>query len=167
MALDLPYAHATRVHRDDLVVKAGKAALVLRNQLRFKAAAPISRYRQLHRLVLGQHRLFAIAITAITGLFAFRNLILRRICKMMIHLSVQNSLSQSLLQLPEQSLRGKDRLRILILQQLIDNLVLDRHTLPPDLKYGSDTKNQTLPTGYPTVFNGLYGRLPMCKVSSA
>jgi hypothetical protein len=29
--------------------------------------------------------------------------------------------------------------------QFIQNLALDRHTLPPGLKYGSDTKNQTLP----------------------
>src|SRR5450755_1047103 len=128
MALDLPYAHATGVHRDDLVVKAGKAALVLGDQLRLKTAATVARNRQLHRLVLRQYRLLAVAITPIAGLLALGNLILRRICKVMVHLSVQNSLSQSLLQLPEQSLRGKYRLWILILQQLIQNLVLDRHT---------------------------------------
>src|SRR5208282_6534498 len=65
--------------------------------------------------------------------------------KVVIHLSVQNSLSQSLLQLPKQTIGGKHRLRIVILQQLVENLFLDRHTLPPGLKYGSDTKNQTLP----------------------
>jgi hypothetical protein len=39
-------------------------------------------------------------------LLAIGNLILRRICKMMVHLSVQNPLNQSLLQLANQTLGG-------------------------------------------------------------
>ena len=93
--------------------------MVFGDQLRFEIAAPVPRNRQLHRLVLRQHRLLAVAIAPITGLLTLRNLILRRICKMMVHLSVQNPLSESLLQLPEQSFRGKNRLRIFILQQLV------------------------------------------------
>ncbi len=37
----------------------------------------------------------------------------------MLHLSIQNSLGQGLLELPKQSFGGKDRFRILILQQLV------------------------------------------------
>jgi len=47
MALNLPYAHATRAHGDDLVIKTAKSTLVLRDQLRLKAAAPIPGNRQL------------------------------------------------------------------------------------------------------------------------
>jgi hypothetical protein len=32
-ALDFPYRHASGVHGDDLVVKAGKAAVVLGNEI--------------------------------------------------------------------------------------------------------------------------------------
>jgi hypothetical protein len=90
----MPYAHAAGVHRDELLVKAGKAALVLGNQLRLEAATPVARNRQVNRLVLRQNGLLAVAIAAIAGLLAFRNLILRRICKVMVHLSVQNPLSE-------------------------------------------------------------------------
>ena len=38
MADDLARAHAAGVHRDDLLVEAGKAALVLGDQLRIEAA---------------------------------------------------------------------------------------------------------------------------------
>ena len=91
------------LHRSPWVCFCWWWALVLRNQLRLECAAAVSRNRQLQRLVLRQYRLLAVAISMITGLLNFRNLILRRIRKVMVHLSIQNSLSQSLLQLPEQS----------------------------------------------------------------
>src|SRR5829696_9197599 len=43
VALDLPGAHAPRVHRDDLVVEAGEAPLVLGDELRVEARLPIPR----------------------------------------------------------------------------------------------------------------------------
>ena len=111
-AMDLPHAHAARVHRDNLVVKSRESALILRDQWRLETPAPVPRYRQVNRLVLRQHRLLAVAIAAVTGLLGFENLLLRRICKVMVHLSVQNPLSEGFLQLPEQSFGGKNRLRI-------------------------------------------------------
>lgn len=45
---------------------------------------------------------------------------------MLVHLSVQNPISQNLLQLAEQAVARKYRLRISTLQQIVDNLFLDR-----------------------------------------
>jgi hypothetical protein len=38
MALDFPYRHATRVQRQNLVIKAGPAGLMFGNELRLEAA---------------------------------------------------------------------------------------------------------------------------------
>jgi hypothetical protein len=43
MTLDLANRHAARVHRHDLVVEAGKPALVALDQLRIECAFPIAR----------------------------------------------------------------------------------------------------------------------------
>ena len=43
VALDLADAHAAGVHRDDLVVEAGKAPLVLGDQLRVEGRQPVAR----------------------------------------------------------------------------------------------------------------------------
>ena len=58
----------------------------------------------LNRGAARQHRLLAEAVAPVTGLLAFGNLILSRICKVMVHLSVQNSLSKGFLQLPKQTM---------------------------------------------------------------
>ena len=67
MRLDLPRAHATGVHRDDLAIEAGEAALVFGDQLRVEAALPVARYLQCDPSTLGQHRLAAIAVAAVAA----------------------------------------------------------------------------------------------------
>ena len=44
---DLAGAHASGVHRNDLVIKAGKPALILGNELRIKARLSVPRHLQL------------------------------------------------------------------------------------------------------------------------
>src|SRR5450631_3102450 len=142
MPLNIPHAHATCVHRDDLFVKAGKPALIFDDQLRLKGAVPIPRNRDLQRFAIGQYRLLGIPIAVIIGIFSLRNLILLRFCQVLVHLGVQHPICQGFSELAHQSGRRKYLLRVLTLQQLVNNLALDRHTLSPSsLKYGSDTQN--------------------------
>jgi hypothetical protein len=54
MAGDLARAHAARIHRDDLLIEAGKAALIFRDQLRVKARLPVARDRQVNPARAGQ-----------------------------------------------------------------------------------------------------------------
>jgi hypothetical protein len=56
MALDLARAHSPGVHRDDLLVEARKAALVLRDQLRIETRQPLARHLQIKRAAAGQPR---------------------------------------------------------------------------------------------------------------
>ena len=99
--LNVARTQTPRIDRNDLAVQAGKAALVFGDQLWLETATAVARDRQLQRLVLRQHGLFAVAITSISRLLALGNLILRRI-EVMVHLSIQNPL-----QLPEQPFGGK------------------------------------------------------------
>jgi hypothetical protein len=70
MADDLAGAHAAGVQRDDLVVKAREAALVLGDQLRIKPGLAVARNLQLDLAGIGNNRLLAITISPITRLFA-------------------------------------------------------------------------------------------------
>ena len=92
MTGDLAHAHATRVHRDDLLVKAGKAALVPGDQLRVEAGLAVPRDLQLELARVGRHRLSAVAVAGVAGLAGRQ---------MMVHLGVQRPLGESLLQLVE------------------------------------------------------------------
>src|SRR5262249_44518761 len=56
MADDLARAHATRVHRNDLVVEPRKATLVLGDQLRIKAGLAVTWNLQLDLAAVGNHR---------------------------------------------------------------------------------------------------------------
>ena len=115
MALDLAHAHAAGVHRDDLVVEAGKAPLVLGDQLRIEGGQPIARDLQLDLAGVGQNRLAAIAVAAVAG-FTLR-------VEMMVHLGIQRPLGQRLLQLVEQAILGEGGLGISPSQQLIQNVI--------------------------------------------
>ncbi len=57
MPPDLPDAHPTRIHRDDLVIELREPALVLRNQLRIERPGPIARDIQRHLRGSTQYRL--------------------------------------------------------------------------------------------------------------
>ncbi len=67
MTADLTGAHTARIHRDDLVIEARKAPLILGQKLRIKTRLPVSRYRQLQRPVIRQNRLLSIAIAAVAA----------------------------------------------------------------------------------------------------
>ena len=138
MALDLPDAHAAGVHRDDLVVEARKAALVLGDQLRLERAAPIARDLQLDLARVREHRLLAVAVTVVAR--HAPSACSRLGLQVMVHLGVQHPLGQRLLDLGHQAFGRKHRLRINVLQQLVHDLVLDRHTSLLG-KYGPITQN--------------------------
>jgi len=74
----------------------------------------------------GQHRLTAVAVAMVPLTRCLRLGPLGR--QVLLHLGVQDPLGQRLLQLVQQPVRGKDLLRILLRQQLLEQLVPDRHT---------------------------------------
>ena len=112
MADDLAGAHAAGVHRDDLVVEARKAALVLGDQLRIKARLAVARHLQLDLAGVGDDPLFAIAVSPIARLLAG---------EMMVHLGVENPFGQGLLQIVDQPVGVEDRLWIGAGQQLVEH----------------------------------------------
>ena len=65
MTLDLAHRHAAGVHRDDPLVEAGKAALVLRDQLWLETTGAVARHIDAQRTFVGEHRLAAAAIAVV------------------------------------------------------------------------------------------------------
>ena len=112
MADDLARAHAAGVHRDDLVVEPRKPGSG--DQLRIKPGLAVARNLQLDPAGIGDHRLLAITISPVARLFAG---------EMMVHLGVEDSFRQGLLQIVEQPVRVENRLRIGASQQLVENSV--------------------------------------------
>jgi hypothetical protein len=66
-ALNLAYRHAPRVHRNDLVIEAGKAPFVLADELRLERAFSVTRHLDAQRCIAGQYGFAALAITMIAG----------------------------------------------------------------------------------------------------
>ena len=114
MADDLAGAHAAGVHRDDLVVEARKAALVLGDQLRIKARLAVAQHLQLDLAGVGDDPLFAIAVSPVARLLAG---------EMMVHLGVENPFGQRLLQIVDQPVGVEDRLGIGAGQQLVEDRI--------------------------------------------
>src|SRR5512134_362413 len=131
MPLDLARRHPAGVHRNDLFIKTRKPALVLGDQLRIKRRQPIAGNVQRELARSRQYRLLAIPIAAVAIIFAT--------LKMMIHLRVQRPLGQSLLQLVQQPVLVKRRLRVRSSQKLIQKcignsrLFASCHTMSPFL----------------------------------
>ena len=98
---DLAGAHAARIHRDDLLVQAGKTPLILGDQLRVAASLPVARDRKVHPPGVGQHGLGAVAVAAVARLAR----------QVVVHLGIQDPLGQSLLQPVQQAVRVKGRFR--------------------------------------------------------
>jgi hypothetical protein len=112
---DLPRAHPTRVHRHDLLVEAGEAPLVLRDQLRVEATLPIPRHLKRNPPRAGDHTLAAVAVAAVSGAAVTR--------QMVVHLGVQRPLGQRLLQLLQQPALLERSAGIRARQQLVHHLV--------------------------------------------
>jgi hypothetical protein len=85
------------------LVEPGEPALVLADQLRIECRGPVARDRQLNRPRIRQHRLAAIAVAAVAALVTG---------KMVIHLRLQHSFRQRLLQLVKQPVLVKGCLRV-------------------------------------------------------
>jgi hypothetical protein len=129
MPLDLAGAHAAGVHRNDLLVKAGKPPLVLGDQLRIEGRQAIPRNVERHLARFRQYRLPAITVAAVAVFLAG--------AEMMIHLRVQHPFGQSLLQLVEQAVLVECRFRIASGQKLVEQRIGDNrlfascHTMSP------------------------------------
>jgi hypothetical protein len=107
---NLARAHASGMHGDDLVIKAGKTPLIFADQLRIKARLAVARHLDAQPARIRQHRLFAIAVAAVAKRPIAR--------KMMIHLRVQR-----LLQTVGQSAMIKSRAGVTARQKLIQKLI--------------------------------------------
>src|SRR5512144_746739 len=131
MPLDFTGAHAAGVHRDDLLVEAGKPPLVLGDQPRIEGRQPIPGNLEIDLGSLGQHPLPAVAVAAIDPAVRFASL------QVMIDLRVQRPLGQSLLQLIQQAVLLARCFRIRSGQQLIQHLIRNNrlfascHTMSP------------------------------------
>ena len=141
---DLAGAHASGIHRDDLLVEPGKPPLIFRDQLRVEARLAIPRHVQIELARIRRHRLATIAVAAIAGA-GFT-------AKMVIHLGVQRPLRQRLLQFVDQTARLKSRLRIgagqKLVKQRVGNLrfLASGHEKSPSFSYcPPNTEFLTLP----------------------
>ena len=101
MPLDLAGAHAAGVHRDDPVVEAGEAALVLGDQLRVEGGQPVARDLQGQPAGAGQHRLAAVAIAAVGPAIRLAAV------EVVVQFGVQDPLGQGLLEPVQQAAIGQ------------------------------------------------------------
>ena len=114
---DLACAHPTRIHRHDLFVEAWEAALIFSKQLRIETRLPVAWNGKLKPAAIGQNRLSTVAIQAVAGSPFAR--------EVMIHLRVQSPLRQRFLQLIEQPVVLKCRLRVRTRQKLVQDAIWD------------------------------------------
>jgi hypothetical protein len=122
VGLDVADAHPARVERDDLVVKAVEAALVLGHDLRFERPLPVARRADPHRPVLGMQRLGRRAVAAVPG--PARRRMAALIAEVVGQLGVHRALDQPPGQLGEQAaLTGDLRRRARAGEQPVDQLV--------------------------------------------
>lgn len=127
VALDLAGAHAARVERDHLVVEAGQTALVFANQHRLEAGFAVTWHGDLDGAVAGQHALAGGAVAVVAALAAGPLLV-----HVVVELGGHQPVQQRLLQLAQQAVVAHHQGRVATGQQLINQLVANRHNaLPP------------------------------------
>ena len=122
MLRDLAGRHPARVHRDDLVVEAREAALVLRHDLRLEepsrsrgSSTSTGPWSVINVFGDKPFRRFGCALGRLTR---------QLVAKMLGQLSRRRTLNHTLGQLLQQPIRARDRLRALTTgEQLIDQLV--------------------------------------------
>jgi hypothetical protein len=121
--LNLSHRHPSFVERENLVVEAGEATLVLRNQAGFEAAFTIAWDVDRERPVVGQNGLAARPIAMIGGVFGLGAA--RRIAEMMRELTAQGALDNGFL---EPADRGVELLRgdRTLAHELVEDLGGDR-----------------------------------------
>src|ERR1700758_1857463 len=97
MLRDLARGHATCVQPDDLVVKSGEAPPVFTDQHWVEAPMPITRNVKLQFPGIGDYGLAAVTVAVIASV------LLRPAAQMVVHLGVEHSLGQPLLQFIDQT----------------------------------------------------------------
>ena len=109
-ALNLAHGHAPRVEREHLVVKAGEAPLVLRDQPRLERPVAIAGHLKGERAVVGQHRLSAGSV-AMVGDLSSGFVPPGRIAQVMRQLAAQRALDDQLLEPTDRhvELLGRER----------------------------------------------------------
>jgi hypothetical protein len=105
--------HSIRIARRRYL---GKPWLVLGDQVRIEGRLPISRHIQLYPSGVGNHRLLAVAVSAVAGL---------AVRKTMVYLRVQRPLGQHFLQIVQKAVRIKGRLGISATKKLIKKSIPD------------------------------------------
>ena len=113
--LDLAHRHAAGVQRQDLVVEAGPAGLVLGNQLRLEAALAVAGHLDRQRAELALERLAAAAVAGVAGRVGHRRMPV--VAEVLGHLGVQRLLHQQLGQLLEQAVLADQVLGLLVVRQ--------------------------------------------------
>src|SRR4051812_32188072 len=129
MPLNFPRAHAARVHRNDLVVKAGETRLPFADNFRLVATVAIARGLQRHfsKITLQRFRRRAIARVAavVAGWIVFL------VAEVFGHLGLHRPLQKRLRQLLQQAVFSYDVFWLLVVrQQLVDEFEVDRHRVP-------------------------------------
>src|SRR5829696_9208615 len=125
VALNLPRGHAARIHRHDLLVEAGEAALIPSDQLRIERPFPIAGNPDVELRGLCQNGLLRMPVAMVPpprGGFAL---------EMVVEFGVENTLGKRLLQLVEKPVLVENLFRVTAVQKLVQGVFLDRHKRPP------------------------------------
>src|SRR5690606_12934758 len=126
MALDLSHRHATGVQRQDLVIEARPAGLVLGDDLRLETAVAVTGHFNRHLTELAFERLLALAVAGVAGGIGYR--LVAGVAKVFGHLRVQRSLDQFLGELLEHAMLADQVFRFLVIgQQAVDQFVAYGH----------------------------------------
>ena len=115
MPLDLPDAQATDVERDDLVVEAAPAGLVLGNDLRFERALAVTRDVDWQRAKIAFERFSAMAVAGL-GAVAVDGAALV-VAQVIGHFDLQGTIDQPLGKLLEQAVFADQVFRFLVVGQ--------------------------------------------------
>ena len=113
MPLGLANAHAQRIQRDDLVVEAGKAPLILGNQPWIERALPLAGDAQGKTARVRQHRLPAIAIACVCASVSSLT------AEVLVQLGIQHPFGQGFLQRVDDAVRIEGCSRVRPVQQSI------------------------------------------------
>jgi len=119
MALDLPHRHAAGVQRQDLVVEASPAGLVLGDDLWLKTTVAVTGHFNRHLAELAFEGLLALAVAGVAGGIGYR--LVAGVAKVFGHLGFQRTLDQFLGELLEQAMLANQVFRFLVIgQQAVD-----------------------------------------------
>src|SRR5262249_47328476 len=124
--LDVAYAHAAGVERENLLVEARETTLMLGDKLGLKRAQPVAGDSDLDGPTVGLHGLRRVAVARVAGTTASDGILLE--AEVLGQLRVQHALHQRSLQALEQASRSEQVLRTPYgLHELLDELGLQRY----------------------------------------